>query len=84
MLILDHAFTKLNLHSVMLRVISYNERAVKCYASCGFKHAGRRREARMDGSRFYDVLFMDILSSEFGKHRSPTRRRTVRRGARRP
>ena len=65
MLILDHAFTKLNLHSVMLRVTSYNERAIKCYEACGFKRAGKRRESRIDGEKFHDVLFMDILSGEF-------------------
>jgi RimJ/RimL family protein N-acetyltransferase len=53
-------------HSVMLRVISYNERAIKCYEACGFKPAGRRREARIDGGKFHDVLFMDLLSHEFG------------------
>jgi len=72
MLILDHAFTKLNLHSVMLRVTSYNERAIKCYEACGFKQAGRRREARIDGDKFYDVLFMDLLSSEFRDRKGPT------------
>lgn len=66
-LILQHAFTKLNLHSVMLRVISYNERAIKCYEACGFKHAGKRREARIDGNKYYDVLFMDILADEMIK-----------------
>ena len=65
MLILDHAFTKLNLHSVLLRVIAYNEPAVKCYEACGFRHAGRRRDARIDGGRYYDVLYMDILADEF-------------------
>jgi len=66
MLILQHAFTKLNLHSVMLRVISYNERGIKCYEACGFKLAGRRRESRIDGDKYYDVLYMDILAQEFG------------------
>ena len=65
MLVLDHAFTKLNLHSVMLRVISYNERAITCYEACGFQHSGKRREARIDGEKFYDVLYMDILAGEF-------------------
>ncbi len=86
-MILDHAFTKLNLHSVMLRVISYNQRAIKCYEACGFRHAGKRREARIDGDRFYDVLSMDILSSEFDKPgrkgaRSPSAK--PKRGANRP
>ena len=76
MLILEHAFTKLNLHSVMLRVTSYNERGIKCYEACGFKHAGRRRESRIDGDKFYDVLFMDILSGEFRSKKGPTREST--------
>lgn len=67
MRILQHAFIKLNLHSVMLRVISYNQRGIKCYEACGFQHAGRRREARIDGDEFHDVLYMDILSEEFKK-----------------
>jgi len=65
MLVLDHAFTKLNLHSIMLRVISYNEQAIRCYESCGFTLSGRRRESRIDGEQFYDVLFMDILAGEY-------------------
>jgi RimJ/RimL family protein N-acetyltransferase len=69
LLILEHAFTKLNLHSVMLRVTSYNERAIKCYEACGFQQAGRRREARIDGDKFYDVLYMDILAEEFASER---------------
>jgi len=70
-LILDHAFAKLNLHSVMLRVTSYNERGIRCYEACGFKQAGRRRESRIDGEKFYDVLFMDILAAEFRSKKSP-------------
>ena len=66
MLILGHAFTKLNLHSVMLRVISYNDRAIRCYESCGFQPAGKRREARIDGLEYHDVLFMDIRGNDQG------------------
>lgn len=79
MLILEHAFSKLNLHSVMLRVISYNERAIKCYRACGFRPAGRRREARIEVGKFYDVLFMDILASEFKKKVETTRLRQATR-----
>ena len=72
-MILEHAFTKLNLHSVMLRVISYNERAIKCYEACGFKKAGVRRESRLDGDKLYDVIYMDLLSDEFKSKKGPTR-----------
>lgn len=64
-LILDHAFRKLNLHSVMLRAIDYNAAAIACYGKCGFKLIGRRREAKAIDTRYFDVLYMDILASEY-------------------
>ena len=75
-LILDHAFTKLNLHSVMLRVIAYNEAGIRCYEKCGFKLIGRRREAKAIDGQYFDVLYMDILAAEHptSKADSPTRR----------
>ena len=65
MLILDHAFGKLNLHSVMLRVIDYNAAALACYRKCGFKPIGRRREAKIIDNQRFDVIYMDILASEW-------------------
>ena len=65
MLILDHAFRKLNLHSVMLRVIDYNTAALACYRKCGFTPIGRRREAKIIDNQRFDVLYMDILASEY-------------------
>jgi len=64
-LILSHAFGKLNLHSVMLRVIAYNERAIRCYTKCGFRTIGRRREAKLVDGKYHDVIYMDILAAEF-------------------
>lgn len=66
-LILNHAFTRLNLHSVLLRVIAYNARAQRCYEKCGFKPIGRRREAKPVDGQYHDVLYMDILASEFSR-----------------
>jgi RimJ/RimL family protein N-acetyltransferase len=64
-LLLDFAFNLLNLNSVLLRVHSFNKRALKCYEKCGFKEIGRRREAFIIGSKKYDDIYMDILASEF-------------------
>ncbi len=64
-LLLDHAFTLLNLNSVMLGVFAYNERAIRCYKKVGFKEIGRRRQARIIGSKKYDAVLMDILAEEF-------------------
>jgi RimJ/RimL family protein N-acetyltransferase len=64
-LLLDYAFNLLNMHSVMLGVFSFNERAIRSYRSLGFKEIGRRRQARIVGSRKYDVILMDLLADEF-------------------
>ena len=67
--LLDVAFSILNMHSVYLWVASFNERAIGFYEKIGFKTQGKLREmAFRDGQR-HDVVIMDILKSEFlGKY----------------
>ena len=69
-LLLDWAFAVLGLHNVMLTTYAYNERALRSYAKIGFREFGRRRGAQRLGDRRYDIVYMDILRSEF---RSPFR-----------
>ncbi len=64
-LLLDYAFNLLNLHSVYLRVRSFNTAALHCYQRVGFKEIGRRRECVLLAGRYYDELYMDILEHEF-------------------
>lgn len=64
-LLLDYAFNLLNLHSIMLGVFSFNQRAIQAYQKVGFKVIGRRREARIVAGKPYDVILMDILDDEF-------------------
>jgi len=64
-LILDFGFNILNLHSIHLKVYSFNHRAISSYQKVGFKEFGRRREAKIIGGKKYDEVCMDILSSEF-------------------
>jgi RimJ/RimL family protein N-acetyltransferase len=65
-LILDYAFNALALHNVMLRVFSYNQRAIRAYLRAGFREIGRRRQAQRIGSQVYDVVLMDCLATDFG------------------
>ncbi len=65
-LLLDYGFNLLNLNSVMLGTISFNERAINCYRKVGFKEIGRRRQARIIAGKKFDVVMMDILAEEFG------------------
>jgi len=71
-LLLDYGFNLLGLHSIMLRVFGYNERALRVYERAGFRPAGRLREAHRLGGQAYDVILMDCLASEF-RRPSPDR-----------
>ena len=64
-LLLDYGFKALNLHNVLIRVYSFNERARKCYEKAGFKIMGKRREALGRGNKKHDILFLDVLHDEF-------------------
>ncbi len=64
-LMLDYGFTCEGLHSIMLHVHAYNERAIRAYRRAGFRDAGRLRECHRLGQRFHDVLIMDCLADEF-------------------
>ena len=68
-LLLDYAFNLLNLENVMLQVFDFNSRAIRSYIKCGFKEIGRRRKARRIAGSSHDVVFMDILASEFTQGR---------------
>ncbi|MBN2695566.1 GNAT family N-acetyltransferase [bacterium] len=64
-LLLSYGFKILNLHNIMLTVFSFNSAGLKSYNKVGFKEFGRRKEAiQMNGKRF-DIVYMQILSSEF-------------------
>jgi RimJ/RimL family protein N-acetyltransferase len=64
-LMLRHAFNVLNLERVYLFVADYNAAALKLYETIGFMHEGTlRRHVALDG-RYYDLLVMGLLRSEF-------------------
>ena len=64
-LLLGYAFVALGLHRVSLRVIAYNERAIRCYRACGFREEGRERQAALVGGAWHDDVIMGVLASEF-------------------
>jgi RimJ/RimL family protein N-acetyltransferase len=64
-LLMDYGFKALNLHNILLRVFSFNARAIKCYEKVGFKVIGKRREALKRGDKLFDAIYMDILYKEF-------------------
>ena len=64
-LILDYGFNYMNLQNINLNLMSFNERALKCYKKCGFKEYGRRRKCKFVNGKYYDSICMDILAEEF-------------------
>ena len=66
-LILDYGFNILNLNNIMLKVFSFNTRAITCYERVGFKEIGRRRESYFFKGKYHDEIYMDILAREFNQ-----------------
>lgn len=67
-LVLDHAFDVLGLHRVDLRVLAFNERAIRSYERSGFVVEGRERDScRLDGV-WHDDLIMGILANDRAQH----------------
>lgn len=62
----DIVFNRLNLNKLELRVHDYNERAKKCYRSCGFKEEGRVRDKFFINGKYTDYIVMGILKEEYG------------------
>jgi RimJ/RimL family protein N-acetyltransferase len=60
-----YGFEDLDLHRIELTTLSYNVRAVRTYEKVGFVLEGRRREHRYKGGRYWDLLMMGLLRSEF-------------------
>lgn len=64
-LMLDFAFNVLNLHSVSLEVMDFNQRAKKSYQKCGFSYVGKKRQAVFIAGQYHDLAIYDILANEF-------------------
>ena len=64
-LMLDYAFTALGLHSVLLTTDEYNLAGRRAYEKAGFREFGRRRQCTWMNGRYWDMVYMDCLASEF-------------------
>jgi RimJ/RimL family protein N-acetyltransferase len=72
---LGWAFGYLNLNRVSLTVYAFNERAMRCYVKCGFRHEGTMRQARYVDGQYYDEHMMGILRDDWmeGQERGTAR-----------
>ncbi len=70
MTLLGFAFDEMNLHRVLLHAFADNERAIGCYQRCGFRAEVRLRQEVYQNGRYYDVVVMGVLESEFAEIRN--------------
>ena len=63
-LLVEYGFNYLNLKNIMLKVFSFNKRAINSYEKIGFKVFGKRTEVYYLNGKWYDEYFMEILRKE--------------------
>ncbi|MCD6550090.1 GNAT family N-acetyltransferase [bacterium] len=64
-LLISYGFTQLNLHSIASLVVSSNERSVRLHKKLGFKEQGRMRQRVFLDNQFKDMIYFDMLKSEW-------------------
>ena len=63
--LISYGFERLGLNSIYLGVNSENKRAIKSYEKSGFVYDGERRQFIFTNNRFYNMIMMSILVSEY-------------------
>jgi RimJ/RimL family protein N-acetyltransferase len=69
--ILRHAFTDLGLNRVQLIADHDNDRAIRCYEKCGFRHEGVLRGHRLRYGKPLDMVMMGVLKSDLVSEKPP-------------
>jgi RimJ/RimL family protein N-acetyltransferase len=64
-LMIVYGFDKLNLNKVWLGVNAENKRGAHAYEKAGFVHEGILRQEQYRNFRYYDVIRMSLLRSEY-------------------
>jgi RimJ/RimL family protein N-acetyltransferase len=61
----DWAFKFANVHKVEISTSSYNERALHLYQKLGFRLEGRKREVIYVNRKYYDLVELGMLESDW-------------------
>jgi RimJ/RimL family protein N-acetyltransferase len=64
-LILGYGFSTMRLHRIDLRVLAYNNRAIRAYEKCGFVREGVERESALVDGVWHDDIIMSVLAHEY-------------------
>ena len=70
MTLLGHAFLKMNLSRVYLRVQASNTIALRCYEKAGFKKEGRLRRL-IEANTEEEIFLMGVSKAQYLKHTHP-------------
>ncbi len=62
---LCHGFDTMALEMIDLRVLEFNERAIRCYTACGFETVARLPRSLKIGEIWHDDLLMEITRQRF-------------------
>jgi RimJ/RimL family protein N-acetyltransferase len=63
-LVAAYAFGSMALHRLSVRVLAFNEKAIRAYQRCGFRVEGRERDAALVDGAWRDDLIMGLLAHE--------------------
>ena len=66
-LLLDFAFSEMNLHRIYLRVDASHTPGIRCYTRSGFIEEGRLRDAVYHAGHFEDQIIMSVLRPDYFK-----------------
>ncbi|EGJ49365.1 GNAT family N-acetyltransferase [Desulfocurvibacter africanus] len=64
-IMIRHGFETLNLNKVYLTVFEDNSPAIRSYEAAGFRHSGLFQEDYWRDGRWYNVVYMEMLASEY-------------------
>lgn len=68
---LEAGFGGEGLHRIQLRVFDFNEPAIRCYESLGFRREGLLRDTRRIGQTYWSSLVMSLLEDEWRPRKEP-------------
>ncbi|MCD6580005.1 GNAT family N-acetyltransferase [bacterium] len=67
-LMLDYAFSELNLHKIVLEVYDFNKKALSLYKKLGFKREGHFKKHSFKEGKYMDLTYMGLLEKEWQKY----------------
>jgi ribosomal-protein-alanine N-acetyltransferase len=63
-LVIEYAFTRLNIRKILLAVYSNNPGAIRLYEKLGFTTEGCLKEHVFENGKYHDKLFMSLFNME--------------------